>query len=324
MPSPRYLFTSDSDQLPVAPQLNIEDDSDGWWAGIQHAFVAVPLAGALAALALSASLAFGYQQQIEDIIPAPSPEVVEDEYWQVSTPAYPPVRLQLPYFHEDELPAGSLFGQPDEDFWRVETPPYPPPRFLYLPDPEELPTGALFGAPAEEEWLIYLPPYPFRPFPLTPWVADEDFAVTPAPGLGVEEDYWLPPPALLPSAVFQPWAVSEDVAEAPPPPPPPPVRVEAAPGLIVRPLKAQQFRYVSTVSLAVRPAALCGFLPAPRPPEPQAQEAPTAPEPTRHVCRAAGPLASLRASALVRASHRWLAEDDLWVQLLSLLRRRRP
>lgn len=186
----RYLYT-ESD-LPVAPPpaLQVGDDSDSWWAGVQRCFVAIPLAASIAAVALSASLAWGYQQKTEEVVPQPPTLATEDYAW-TAAPRVDRVVAWLP--PDDQVPAGVLFGQPDEDFWRVHTPPYPPLSFLYLPDPEELPAGSLSGQPDEDFWHVFTPPYvPARPLYLP------DPEELPAGSLlafqSPDEDYWFNPP----------------------------------------------------------------------------------------------------------------------------------
>lgn len=98
------------------PSRRLNEDSDSWWAGVQRCFVAVPVAGTLAVLALSSSLAFGYQQQTEDIVPQPIVLGVEDEYQQVYTPTRPLVVVQ-PWVIDDEVVPQPVAFVPDEDYW---------------------------------------------------------------------------------------------------------------------------------------------------------------------------------------------------------------
>src|SRR3972149_11247915 len=149
----RYRYT-DSD-LPRPPLY--EDNSEGWWAGVRHCFVAVPLAGTLAAVVLSTSLAFGYQQQTEDIVPQP-PQIAAEEYLHVRTPSAPALRfLYLP--DPEELPAGALFGQPDDELWQVFTPHTPPILAqLWAVDDDIVPQPTALAA-ADDPWeSFYVPP----------------------------------------------------------------------------------------------------------------------------------------------------------------------
>lgn len=132
---PRLIYFRQEEQLPAPPPtLPVGDDSDSWWAGAQRCFVAIPLAATLAALTLSASLAFSYQQQTEDIVEQP-PQT--------------------------------------EDYWQVSTPPRPMPTFLYLPDPEELPAGSLLAFIGMADEDFWSPPVFRQSFFVTLWVDDE-------------------------------------------------------------------------------------------------------------------------------------------------------
>src|SRR5437899_573685 len=148
----RLIYFPQTDERPTPPPpLNIDEDSDGWWAGAQRCFVAVPIASAIAGIALSASLCWGLQQQTDEIIPK-----VEEEYWHVVT-APPPLPSFLYLPDPEEVPAGVL-RQLDEQYWQVYTPPPLPAQPLYLPDPEEVPAGSLHGPSAEN--ALPLPPTP--------------------------------------------------------------------------------------------------------------------------------------------------------------------
>lgn len=72
-------YTFHPDERPASL---LVDDTDSWWSGAQYGFVRVPIALALAATALSVSLAFGYQQQTDEIVPQPAVTIVEDDHWQ--------------------------------------------------------------------------------------------------------------------------------------------------------------------------------------------------------------------------------------------------
>ena len=49
----RLIYFPQTDERPTPPPpLNIDEDSDGWWAGAQRCFVAVPIASAIAGIAL--------------------------------------------------------------------------------------------------------------------------------------------------------------------------------------------------------------------------------------------------------------------------------
>src|SRR6266511_2078322 len=150
----RVIYFPQSDERPSSPAaLPIDDDSGDWWAGTQRCFAAVPLAAGVAALALSASLCWGYQQQTDDIVPQPV-IVVEEETW--SSPIL-------------------LTSQPWTKAW--------------ISDEEIVPAPAVFR-PDEDAWL---PPTPApAPLWLKAWVADEDLVPQPVV-VRLDEDAWLPP-----------------------------------------------------------------------------------------------------------------------------------
>lgn len=121
MPKIRFIFGEE--HLPIIPSpLNIEEEGDSWWSGVYLNAVAIPITSALAAITLSASLVFGYQQQTEDIVPQPPAQI-------------------------------------DDDSWQVYTPPYLSLRFIYLPDPEEIPAGSLIEPPPPIVEATYIPIY---------------------------------------------------------------------------------------------------------------------------------------------------------------------
>lgn len=152
----RYHYTGDEDQLPVTPPppLNLDEDSDSWWAGVRHCFVAVPLAAALAATALSASLAFGVTQHTEDIVEQPAPQIAVEDYYFVPILPRSHWFVWLPPADEEIVPQPQALTVED-DYWHVLS---------------------LFQ----------------NVRPVQPWAADDDVSVAPA-AFAPDEDFWIPP-----------------------------------------------------------------------------------------------------------------------------------
>src|SRR6266571_7010598 len=145
-----YFPQSDERPSPLAA-FPIDDDSGDWWAGTQRCFAAVPRAAGVAALALSASLCWGAQQQTDEIVPQPV-VVVEEETW--SSPILLTSQPWTKAWISDEeiVPAPAIF-RPDEDSW------FPPPPIQARPwitpataDDEIVPQGVAFR-PDEDAWL---------------------------------------------------------------------------------------------------------------------------------------------------------------------------
>lgn len=153
----------------------------------------------------------------------------DEDYWQQGPPFAVPLTFSKLYLSDpEEIPAGVLFGQPDEDLWRLGSLPWPQPLLsfskLYLPDPEEIPAGVLFGQPDED---FYLPALLAAPWPqvqpsawvaVTQWLAeqndpsgalfgepDEDFWRLGTPPFAVQLTFkplYLPDPEEIPAGVL--------------------------------------------------------------------------------------------------------------------------
>jgi hypothetical protein len=97
----------------------------------------------------------------------------------------------------EEVPAGSLHGQPDEDFWANPVPPVPPAlyqRLPYLPDVSDDPAGSLYGVPEETEWqnpqITQITQIAGRIFQLLPYASGEVAELLPA--IVSDDDCWPP------------------------------------------------------------------------------------------------------------------------------------
>lgn len=205
----RYHYTGDEDQLPVTPppSLNLDEDSDSWWAGVQQCFVAVPIAGTLAAIALSASLAFGYQQQTEDIVPYSGPALTVDEDYGPRTVIIESPHLVQLWVSDGAASAPAPAFVPDEDFWQ-----FPAVRLQIQPPQvwavdDELPVSAAAEIAEEEYWQVYTPPYPLLHFPYLP--DPEELLVVPPPAFVLDEDYWLRPSFGLPKRKISYWITGD-------------------------------------------------------------------------------------------------------------------
>jgi len=151
----------------------------------------------------------------------------DEDFWENPVNPVPPaVCQQLPYLEDaEEIPAGSLYGVPEETEWRIGVAPAPPcvggglalpwgPQGVPLQDLGDEPAGSLFGVPEETEWRSGVVPAAPANFQGLPYAQGEGADVAPS-AFTPEEDYWqswTPPtqpmrPAYLPD-------VSAD--EAPP------------------------------------------------------------------------------------------------------------
>jgi hypothetical protein len=218
---PKLIRFPQVDERPTPPAaLQVDDGSESWWSGVQLNFAAIPIAATIAAVALSANLAWGYQQQTEDIVPQPVVMVAEDDSWHRPFSVAPPVYTSGPTW-DDQVRASP---QLEEDGWWVYTPPLRQPQFLYLPDPEEAPAGSLHG-PFEEDWPVYVPSPAAPRFLFLPddeqivpqavvTIQDEDLwqVYTPAPRQA--HPLYLPDPEEIPAGSL--FGVPEQDAWAPP------------------------------------------------------------------------------------------------------------
>ncbi len=174
----RYFHSEDDLPIAAAP-LQIDDESSDWWGGVQKCFTTIALATVLATAAASTAIASTLQ-------------------WQ------------------DEIPAGSLYGQPDEDFWQNPVVPVPASiyqRFPYLPDPEEIPAGGLFGQFDEDFWALGPPSVPAKIYQSLPYLPDAE--EIPAGKLfgQADEDFWKNAVAPVPATLQWPQQWTFDVQE---------------------------------------------------------------------------------------------------------------
>jgi len=235
-PRIRYVFPEDERPTPAPP----DDGGDGWWAGAQHCFVAIPLAASLATVALSASLAFGYQQQTDEIVPQPVAFAGEEQDWRV------PVVVEQTRFVSLWTSSAAASTppafMPDEAGW---SPPLPSPRWrprVFLADDEIVPQPAaamatdddptvwVSAAPrptitvfrAEDElprlqadddaWQVAPP----RPAPLRfLYLPEPEPEWTPTPVFAPAEDDWQPPRPAPACLCAVPWAATDDIVPQP-------------------------------------------------------------------------------------------------------------
>ncbi len=219
--SPQKFFTPPNKPTAI---LSFGDDSDNWWAGVQQCAVGVALAATLAVTALSTAQAIAVANSQQDELPS-HPEQLEDiwvnpvapipainvppQQWTFEQNELPQptvgessgsfIRLTIPsgippviYLGgESEIPAGSLYGQPDEDFWQNPVAPTPVTIYQPLPlgDPEEIPANSLHGQPDEDFWQNPTAPVPFTFLWPQPYIFDQDEQFTGLHGQP-DEDYW--------------------------------------------------------------------------------------------------------------------------------------
>lgn len=126
----------------------------------------------------------------------------EEQDWLPAIPSLPPIVRPIT---DDEVFAFPTISV-DEEPWFA-----PPPQVsIRWPNPwtfdEQEPAGSLFGVPEEGEWFAPVPPPPpiVRPF-----AAEDEIPRPPAPTLGVDEEPWFPPPPTAPIRWPHPWSFDE-------------------------------------------------------------------------------------------------------------------
>jgi hypothetical protein len=233
-----YRQGANDDLVPLA-SVGIDDDSaTGWWGGAQKCFVAVALATFLATAALStdvaASVAVGEQSDIPAgaLVNVKIDDDSATAWWAgaqkcfswvhaSSVQSQTALSAQLSEYEaegeQSDVPAGSLFGQPDEDFWQNPVAPVPATLFQRLPlgDPEEIPAGSLFGQPDEDFWENPVAPVVASNL----WPQPFSFDVQePAGSLfgQPDEDYWLQDdlPQPVAASLFQRLPYAPDPADS--------------------------------------------------------------------------------------------------------------
>jgi hypothetical protein len=158
------IYNHQPDDFVAAPApFRGEEDGSAWWAGAQRCFASVALATLVTATSLSAAVAQRIHQQTEDVPPPLVLFCVLDDYWQN------PVRAV----------AASLSQQ-----------------LPFLPDPDEIPAGSLFGVPDDCSGTLTVP-YSIAPVVAAlqcpqQFVFDQQEAATASAPFAANEDYWLP------------------------------------------------------------------------------------------------------------------------------------
>ena len=186
-----YFHQSDEDQFVAPPSVQF-DDGGHWWAGMQACGATLALAATLAASAFSAQVAQAVQLSQQDDPAATLSGQPDEDFWQNPVaPVKASNFVSLPLGDLEELPAGSLHGPAEEDFWINPVAPVPG-KFspLYLPDPEEMPASSLHGQPDEDYWQNPVRPSPFS----LSWPQPFLFDVQESAGslFGPEEEYAIP------------------------------------------------------------------------------------------------------------------------------------
>jgi len=151
-----------------------------------------------AAISATAALAASLLVTDREDFPAPQPPSVvdEDTGWQTTPQSAQTYALCLPRsvppcrLGDEEIPAGSLSGQPDEDYWQTVPAPQFGPNYVGRPfaDTDD-PAGSLFGVPEESE---YRPSSQQQSWLARAFVADDDLPITAAVTI-IDEDYWAQP-----------------------------------------------------------------------------------------------------------------------------------
>jgi len=161
--SPQKFYTP-----PHAPELQQyygEEEGD-WYAGVQ-------MCGGLRASIIATTAAviiLGFPSQN-----TASQLITDEDYWQNSTaPVQQTFNYPQPFsFDQSEIYPQVTF-QPDEDFYIVSVQQqYAPPPQLFT-DPDEIPAGSLYGQPDEDFWLNWTPPVPQTFQWPNPWFHQDD------------------------------------------------------------------------------------------------------------------------------------------------------
>ncbi len=184
------LPTKDPDEIPAGLLFGVPDEL--YWAN---------LVAPLPSLFFQ-RLPLGEQ---DDFV-APVVTSVEEDFWVNAVPPVPAALFQrLPVGEQDDLPAGALFGVPDEVFWINPVAPVPASLYQPLPfkDPEELPAGRFFGQDDEDFWVNAVPPSPMTFFQRLPLGDQEEL---PAGALHAVPDelHWSSGVAPMQATLYQP------------------------------------------------------------------------------------------------------------------------
>lgn len=146
----------------------------------------------------------------------------DEDYWQNPVKPVAPFMYQsLPYLYDigETVPA-LIFQSPDEDYWQNSVAPQ---KFTLLPfapyDSEEIPAGSLYGVPEDDgaDLIRPLPPVPYNRL----YLHDEAIWVAPPPVVPtIDEDYQFQAPPIR-GQVFQSLQYQEEdwVVTQPPAPP---------------------------------------------------------------------------------------------------------
>jgi hypothetical protein len=202
----------------------LDEDNNSWWAGAQKCFASIALAAALLVSSAGASAATAVANSQQDELHVS--QIATEDLWQNPVAPVSPIfgRLYLP--DPEEIPAGKLYGQPDEDYWVNSVFPqaYPTPSTkafsddeiiasipfqpdedywqnpvfsapyyfgrIYFPDSDDVPAGSLHGQPDEDYWQNRVAPVP----PIFSWPQPFSFEQHEnAAGLygQPDEDFWL-------------------------------------------------------------------------------------------------------------------------------------
>jgi hypothetical protein len=178
------FFNSSSEEFTAPPPTSAlqEEPVDGT-GGVAWR---IALAASLVAISLATRASISTAQE-------PEPSVVNSDVEEYHLP--PVVQrdgTRWTVFIDDQEPAGSLRGQPDEDFWANPAPPIP--LLMRPPVPwifEQHEQAVLFGQPDEDFWINSVAPRPLTFLPLPLWAAEqnEQAVLWGQP----DEDFWINP-----------------------------------------------------------------------------------------------------------------------------------
>lgn len=174
------------EDLPLQQSAFVDDDSS-WWAGVQTSFSTVAIAAVLAVTSLSTAIAANLPLVDDGNDAFQNATIVDEDY----SPSLAPVSSYLQsvnrqcFLEADEIPAGNLYGQPDEDYWI--NPVLPVQATLLWPQQYSFDVQELSGRIDEDYWVN--PVFPAQAS--LRWPQQYSFDVQ---ELGVQprfdEDYW--------------------------------------------------------------------------------------------------------------------------------------
>lgn len=144
--------------------------------------------------------------QTDEMVTAPAPFVLEEDYWYQVRPD--PVELVVVEWPPQGASAGGTAPTPisiEEENWSVWTPQLVPANRLYLPDPEQIPAGSLVSQAYGSQSFTALNWRAVSTTKFVSWATPDDLPIPPLP-LNIEEENWMvwTPPLVAAQPLFLP------------------------------------------------------------------------------------------------------------------------